>query len=345
MGTAPPALRAEIRVSLERITGRQYGDRLDLWKKWWAEFVDAFSLEDVRKPDPDNVDTALVNLAIDKGAAALKALRGKKPPWMFSSHPVGTTALVCLALNASGLTLEDPDVRAGVKYLIDQPVPETTYDLGIEAMALEAIGGKHFRRRISECAARLVATQLDAGLWGYPTGDGDNSNTQYAVLGLRSAARVGMHIPEKTWRRVRDHFLSTRCEDGGWSYQPSNRTTSSSSMTAAGILSLLVCLENMKLAKGEGDVLTAAIAKAYTALGERMNLEKDSLYALYGIERAGVLGGRSTMAKKPWYPPGARRLLSEQNRDGSWHAQYDEAVDTSFAILFLKKFTTPISTK
>jgi len=232
-----------------------------------------------------------------------------------------------------------------VKYLLSTSLPDKTYDLGILAVALETVGGKKYRRRIAECARRLLSTQLDHGMWGYPTGNGDNSNTQYAVLGLRSAARAGVKVPARTWRRVRDHYLGTRGPDGGWSYTLSHRTVSSASMTAAGVSCLLICLENLKLAEEERVALRAEIDRGFDALGEKMKLDKDSLYALYGMERAGVLGSKALFGGKPWYVPGAKRLLDEQGRDGLWRGQYKEAVDTSFAILFLKKATAPISSR
>jgi hypothetical protein len=216
-------------------------------------------------------------------------------------------------------------------------------------MALESIGGKRYRSRVVECAKKLISSQLESGLWGYPLGDptesGDNSNTQYAVLGLRSAARVGMRVPERTWRRVRDHFLKTRCSDRGWAYKPSYGALSSASMTAGGVSSLLICLENMKLDETEEEALRAAIEQGFTALGKLMKIEKDTLYALYGIERAGILGRKQLMDGKPWYAPGASRLIAEQDTEGFWRGVYNEAVDTSFAILFLKKATVPIATK
>ncbi|MHC5010808.1 MAG: hypothetical protein ACYTG6_07645 [Planctomycetota bacterium] len=60
--------------------------------------------------------------------------------------------------------------------------------------------------------------------WGYPrdpppgtTGFGnywDNSNTQYAVLGLESAARCEIRIPEYVWLGIAAHFLAVQAPDG-----------------------------------------------------------------------------------------------------------------------------------
>ena len=213
-GSADRLVRAETAVTLERVTGQQYGGRADLWRLWWADVGADFDLASVKPPEGEAPPQPLVDLAIERGAAALVRSRGGKAPWNYANHGAGTTALVVLALVAAGFDRKDPDVKAGVDYLLKAPVPEMTYDTGLVAMALEVVGGKRHKRRIAECAKRLMETQKPAGLWGYPTGDGDNSNTQYAVLGLRSAARVGVRIPRRVWEGVRDHFLDARGDDG-----------------------------------------------------------------------------------------------------------------------------------
>jgi hypothetical protein len=61
--------------------------------------------------------------------------------------------------------------------------------------------------------------------WGYPhVTDGeprpdpargwDNSNTQYAVLGLESAVRCGVAVPRATWIGIAEHFLATQAPGG-----------------------------------------------------------------------------------------------------------------------------------
>jgi hypothetical protein len=342
-------LAIEVRITLERITGHQYGERVDLWEQWWATEGEAFRLEDVRKRDPLDLDQAMIDLAIEKGVRALRRIRGEESPWNYANHPVGTTALVVLALHASGASRKDRDVKAALKYIVGEPVPQKTYECGLVAMALEVVNARRYKRHIGACAKRLISTQLADGMWGYPTGDGDNSNTQYAVLGLRSAARADIKIPKRVWKAIRQHFLRTKAYEGGWSYRKpvGKQTGCSASMTAAAVTCLLICLENegLKIGNPEDRALREAIDSGFTALGKIMKLDTDALYALYGIERSGILGRRAVMADKPWYAPGAKRLLDEQGRDGFWRAGYNEAVQTAFAILFLKKATAPITGK
>jgi hypothetical protein len=66
--------------------------------------------------------------------------------------------------------------------------------------------------------------------------------------------------------------------------------------------------------------------------------KKHHLYYLYGLERAGMLFGTEKVGTHPWYSEGATYLLQEQGADGAW----ENAIDTCFAILFLRRATRPL---
>jgi hypothetical protein len=349
LGAKAEALRAEARITLERATGQQFGLRLDLWEAWWRTYGPTFDPAQVKAPEGATLDQALVDLALAKGAAALRALavkdpKGAKGPWEYAGHPVGTTALVLLALHAAGGDARDPVAAAALRWLVEQPVPSSTYDAGLVAMTLEAVGGRKHRAKIAEAAKQLIATQNAGGFWGYPSGAGDHSNTQYALLGLRHAVRAGVAVPPRTWRAAHAHWLATQNDDGGWTYVPqSSKDVSIASMTAAGVACLLIGVENGDLDEATRTTTAAAVERGFAALGRIARFDKDGLYALYGIERAGMLGKRTMLGTTPWYVPGATRLLAEQGRDGCWAGSYDRAVDTAFGVLFLKKATAPIA--
>ncbi|MHC5020017.1 MAG: hypothetical protein ACYTGX_07890 [Planctomycetota bacterium] len=60
-------------------------------------------------------------------------------------------------------------------------------------------------------------TEFIKECWHYPTstnGATDHSNTQYAVLGLRSAGNLGIPVPAKTWQAVYEHFIFVQEETG-----------------------------------------------------------------------------------------------------------------------------------
>lgn len=72
-----------------------------------------------------------------------------------------------------------------------------------------------------------------------------------------------------------------------------------------------------------------------------------SPYFHYGLERAAILSGKTQVAGNDWYELGAEMFVREQLRDGGWaighrsagekHPVRSQAVDTAFAILFLRK--------
>lgn len=349
LGAKEEPLRAEARLTLERATGQVFGERRDLWEAWWREHGEAFDPAQVKPPEAGTLDQALVDLALAKGAAALRGLalpspKNTVPPWSYGGHPVGTTALVLLALHAAGTDPKEPIFQGALRWLLEQEVPDSTYDASLVAVVLESVGGKKHRAKVTEAAKRLLSGQNASGWWGYPSGAGDHSNTQYALLGLRHAARAGATVPGRVWQAARNHWLTTQADDGGWTYVPqSTRDVSSSAMTAAGVSSLLLCLENGELDDVERKRTEGAVDRGFTALGRLAKLDKDGLYALYGIERAGVLGRRTLFGGVPWYVPGATRIVEEQGRNGLWTGSYDPAVDSAFAILFLKRATAPLA--
>ena len=68
------------------------------------------------------------------------------------------------------------------------------------------------RAFLEKAVAWLLSKQMKNGTWGYPEGTEqfyDNSNTQYALLALKSAARCGIKISPSVWRRIADHWLET----------------------------------------------------------------------------------------------------------------------------------------
>ncbi|MCI0459978.1 MAG: hypothetical protein L0Z62_23755 [Gemmataceae bacterium] len=61
------------------------------------------------------------------------------------------------------------------------------------------------------------------------------------------------------------------------------------------------------------------------------------LYYLWSVERVAVVYDLDTIGGKDWYAWGAEILLSKQREDGSWSDAFPGAVDTCFALLFLKR--------
>ncbi len=183
-----------------------------------------------------------------------------------------------------------------------------------------------------------------------PYGGYDNSCSQFAVLGLHAAAQSGIKIPREAWEAVQTHFLREQKEDGGWPYSGGS---SFGSMTCSGIASLVIARHHLG---AEQPLLHPAAVKGLQWLAEQFTVEKnpkghsDHYYYLYGLERVGVLGGTEFIGEHEWYPTGARYLLSRQSESGSWQSPPEGAptgnspsyLDTSYAILFLRRATLPL---
>lgn len=83
----------------------------------------------------------------------------------------------------------------------------------------------------------------------------DNSNTQFAIVGLWIAARHGVKIQD-SMGAVAGRYLRTQNPDGGWGYTPGS-SESSTAMTCAGLLGLGVAA-GVREAVLTGRPLTAA---------------------------------------------------------------------------------------
>jgi hypothetical protein len=199
-----------------------------------------------------------------------------------------------------------------------------------------------------------------------PNFDGsDNSNTQFAILGVWVAGRHGVPT-ERALHHIARRFRASQAPGGGWGYQyavPGN--AESPAMTGAGLLGLAVGLglaEPDRAAgdRKEGPPKDPAVEKGLRALAQAIGkppgqargrwLEPGwgradvNLYFLWTLERVGVLYNLRHINGKDWYSWGADLLVGSQNEDGSWNqGGYPGAVgnvasvDTCLALLFLKR--------
>jgi hypothetical protein len=191
-------------------------------------------------------------------------------------------------------------------------------------------------------------------MWSYTKGNplrtvGDNSNTQFAVLGLHSAMSVGLEVPEQTISLAEAHYGTSQNKDGGWGYRPGDK--SYGSMTAAGVASLYILgarlyVESDACGQYRQDPRIAAgvqwIDRHYTVTKHPLGSAAYLYYYLYALERVGVLTGLREIGGRDWYIDGARFVVGSQNRDGSWTAGRDRVPNTCFALLFLSKGNVPV---
>ena len=163
-----------------------------------------------------------ITAARARGVKHLKSKQKKDGSWDFSGHEVGITALCTIALIENGVDLTDPIVQNGYEFVKKKAKEQkNTYDLALIIVMLQRMGDRRDRPLIRTMAARLMAGQLESGGWHYTcpgaeldvekvmkdagpkpkSGFGDNSCTQFAVLGLWVASRTGIDI-ENTLQRV-----------------------------------------------------------------------------------------------------------------------------------------------
>jgi hypothetical protein len=188
---------------------------------------------------------------------------------------------------------------------------------------------------------------------------GDNSNTQYAALGLRACHDAGIVFP-KEWVRLARNWWTASQHDGtndpyagrGWSYREKGDFHPYGSMTA-GAVGGVVIYDFMLDENWRRDLAVIRglewMARNFTVTENPGPPEPhggglNHYYYLYAMERLGILYGTEKLGVQEWYPVGARYLLDAQRADGSWQAD-DPVTDTCFAILFLRRATRPIASQ
>jgi hypothetical protein len=90
---------------------------------------------------------------------------------------------------------------------------ELTYSQLVKKAYAKA-AGPH-RKLVGAAADWIVKTQHKE-IWGYPAGaeERDHSNTQYALLGLGAARRLGREVPAATLKAALAHLLKVQQADG-----------------------------------------------------------------------------------------------------------------------------------
>lgn len=315
-----------------------------------------------------------VKKAIDKGVRFLHDKQQENGGWEGGlggeslKYRGGETALAVLALLNSGVAVDDAMITKGLGFL-RRLQPDTTYVRALQTMALSEAGLLEDKERLAENVKWLIdaAIKDDNGqMLGWTYGNKalgnitDNSNTQYAVLGLYAGHVGGATVSNEMWEAIRAFYIRTQEKNGGWVYRPNSPDGSSLTMTMAGLCGLYMTDLAMqhkpeldvngrpKRCRDQGD--SAALADGLAWLSQPghfgVELKARTFYNLYGIERAGRLSGQRFLAGHDWYREGCDFLVRNKMQDGSWSLRgaWDswEIVSTSFALLFLSKGRTPV---
>lgn len=325
----------------------------------------------------DQLTEKAVRDAIDKGKQFLLLQQGDAGLWNTLDYPVGKTSLSVMTLINCGMTLEDEPIQRGLKYLRGPreqgDMTAYTYEASLLIMALAAAkDGNRDAGKILNLAQNLSNSQVrngnDLGGWSYGRGgnrgggSADRSNSQFAVLGLREAQYAGIPIERDVWERVRDYWTNQQSADGGWGYAGRGNTSSSGSMTVAGVTTQVIIetmLRDLDDENPDGSPSCCGEPTRNESLERGLKwMERNfavghnpggvgaaTLYYLYGLERAGRLSGKRFIGTHDWYREGADYLIRMQAPNGSWkgagHGE-DDIVSTCFALLFLSKGLAPV---
>ena len=298
------------------------------------------------------VSASTVDRAVTAGVAFLRSTQQSDGSWRFQnkSWDLGATALAALAVTLADTPAADPALAAAANFILRTSPPDRkTYQYALKIMALAALDPGKYRQQITMAAHWLQDAQLANGRWNYNKSllaspfEGDNSNTQFGILGLHSARLAGVPISNVVMQRTEKMLLATQNKDGGWGYRHSN--PSRLSMTAAAIATLYITGHQLHVptevcGQYRQDTHLAA-GMAYLTKHQRKWFAPQGFlyYTLYAIERVGVLSGQKALGKHDWYLKGAEFLLRSQQPDGSWKKN---PVDTGFALLFLLKGKSPL---
>lgn len=332
-----------------------------------------------------------VNKAIEFGVGYLRSKQKPDGSWHdFESpfaQPGAVTALITLALLNCGEKTDEPHVAAALDYLERQKPPGSTYATSLHIMAFCQADPQRYKLKITSLAKWLEAHQSTVegptrGGWGYTPNIGlaDNSNTQFAMLALHEAERVGVKIPDRTWQFARDYWLKNPVYDkgrGAFGYH----NGVSGSMTCAAIASLIIAEDRLSTAEAQvagdeiqccGNVPTGdEISRAIDWLGRNFSVRSNpgddgqahrwQFYYLYGMERVGRMSGQRFFYGKPqlnpntgvvttprydWYREGCGVLLELQDSfSRNWagmEIERDALIATPLALLFLSKGRRPV---
>lgn len=277
----------------------------------------------------------------------------------------GMTALCVYALLTSGCDAKKtPALQTAIRWLL-RAKWEGTYAVSLRAAALAAMKDGHILKHLRRDVVWLRKASYRDGAYTSTSANGkdrrpgdpfDNTNSQWAVLGVYSGVERGIDVPGNYWRRVANYWRQQQQSDGGWGYAAELRDGKRfdrpyGSMTAAGVATLSICRnEDSRGSHVEGRTNPPgqALRKGLSWLEENFSVDanprknREWYYLwLFQLQRVGETTGRKYIAGVNWHRRAARRLRKLQNPDGSW-GYGPRTTQTCLALLFLARSEAPI---
>ncbi|MDO5566185.1 MAG: hypothetical protein Q4G59_05965, partial [Planctomycetia bacterium] len=158
--------------------------------------------------------------SINGGISFLREKQLKDGSWdEYPGYRPGSTALCALSLLSTGLDKDDPTVAKALDAL-RRSMPETefqTYPVSLQTMVFCLADPQRDQALIRRNVDWLIERQFKTnnvfnGGWAYVGSQQqydqvDNSNSQFAILALFEAQRVGIEIPEAVWDSALQYWL------------------------------------------------------------------------------------------------------------------------------------------
>ncbi|MEQ8762283.1 MAG: terpene cyclase/mutase family protein [Planctomycetota bacterium] len=310
-----------------------------LAQDWWEH-----PAEPIEAPEPGQVDGA-IGLGLEWLVRSQQAdgSWGGRP-----ADPLGQTAYVCRALVASGRGASDETVAKALGYLAQEPL-HRVFACGALLTLYEALpedAREPLEKRAAEAVDLLSDRRREDGLFGFPDSGPDLWNTHWAILGLRSAKRLGIAVPVTAFSVVADTLVRNQHASGGFGDRPSEPVRSSRTLAALTILHVArEVAEESDSFERLREPVTRAMTRAtdwlrqhftvlYEVRGARGSVTKLQLgQMIAGLERYGSLTGAEEIAGHDWFREGAAFLLLNQRPDGS----FGDITATAQALHFLMR--------
>ncbi|WP_373649116.1 HEAT repeat domain-containing protein [Schlesneria sp. DSM 10557] len=195
-------------------------------------------------------DKQKIQQAISKAQAYL--LQGR-----FSG---GSGSIAAMAYIKSGGDKKSPKLQPIIDEILRKapvdsryrPTSNHNYEASVDLMLLEAIDPEGYRIQIQMIVDYLLQSQQPNGAWFYDrqieADCGDTSITQYAIMALWAASRMGIDVPTEVWEKAARWHIDRQRDDGGFVYHPFDRKLyhdpehhrTTDTMTTAGTSSLLI---------------------------------------------------------------------------------------------------------
>ncbi|MBS3821702.1 MAG: DUF4159 domain-containing protein [Planctomycetes bacterium] len=317
---------------------------------------------DQKKEDVENFTDEDVARAIDEACQWLWSQQDKEGWWKPYRdphnnfyYPTGPTAIAMYALLESGVTPQDTRMEKALQWLVKSYKKDRmTYSTGLRCMvwytANRYTQGK-FTRFLRDDVTLLMRSTKN-GRYSYdcnpakPFTKGDNSNSQYGLLGVWGGKMAGLEIPRKYWQVVIEQWMDRQLNDGGWHYGGRGKS-GTPTMTAAGVASMFVCFDSLyqnafrKCNVDRQSRQTRSIQAGLDWLDKNFEntlAPRHFFYHMYGIERVGLASGYKYFGDVDWYKVGTAAVLKRQKQNGSFGSVYK----TAYAVLYLVRGRRPI---